>query len=113
MSRLTKVELLQANARLAADNELLRSKLSQLESDLEIANAARKQARDEAAFATHERRVTHTNAYGINAVARAQAMAAARELAIRTGRSIKVTMSDDAAHNEERRSISNDISYVC
>lgn len=46
MARITKIELQQINARLAAENEALRAELSKLRNDAAIQRAERRQAPD-------------------------------------------------------------------
>lgn len=46
MARITKIELQQTNARLAAENEALRAELSKLRNDAAIQRAERRQAPD-------------------------------------------------------------------
>lgn len=85
MTKLTKLALEQKNAALAADNAALRQEVEDLKLRLEMARAPRPVIRQLSSEAQHivDARLAPANA-------RLEAMRAAREIAMATGRVVKV-----------------------
>lgn len=89
MSKLTKVELVQINSKLAADNAALRAQLGAAQADIAV---LRKQVNEACAMVEAVSRPTmrvqqHMPAWQ---VARAEAMNAAKTIAMQSGRVVKV-----------------------